>query len=324
MDCLFCDLERDLIIENDYAVAVYDTYPVSAGHALVIPKRHATTIFDLSDDEYTGWLKDKQRQLGRDQVSAVAAALGLRLPEIDVEDFRASGYLPGVLNNYLALLGWNPGLKNDDGTDLERFDMDFLAQHFSFDRIGKSNSKFDRDKLLAFNADTIQHGLTDDRFAVEWLTWAERFDTQLAEWANQDQARWQLAAAAARPRTKTFSDAKNSIEFALVSDDGFEYDKKSVKKHLSKGEPSGFELVSGLASQLSSIDNWTPERIDEVLSEYTFQGGHKMGAVAQALRVTVSGVGVTPPLGQTLGILGKEHTFIRIERLKKENPSSED
>jgi len=54
MDCLFCDLERDPIIENDYAVAVYDSYPVSAGHALVIPKRHATTIFDLSEDEYTG------------------------------------------------------------------------------------------------------------------------------------------------------------------------------------------------------------------------------------------------------------------------------
>ena len=54
MDCLFCDLERDLIIENDYAVAVYDSYPVSDGHALVIPKRHAPTIFDLSDDEYAG------------------------------------------------------------------------------------------------------------------------------------------------------------------------------------------------------------------------------------------------------------------------------
>lgn len=276
--------------------------------------RQPEFALELTDDEYTGWLKDKQRQLGRDQVSAVAAALGLRLPEIDVEDFRASGYLPGVLNNYLALLGWNPGLKNDDGTDLERFDMDFLAQHFSLDRIGKSNSKFDRDKLLAFNADTIQHGLTDDRFAAEWLTWAERFDPQLAEWANADPARWQLAAAAARPRTKALSDAKDAIAFVFLDTATIEYDPKAVKKQLLKGDPNGLAALPETRAALDAITDWTPDSIDAAIAAFAESSGHGMGKAAQPLRVALTGTAVSPPLGLTLALLGKDESLARIDR----------
>ena len=284
--------------------------------------RQPDFALELTDDEYTGWLKDKQRQLGRDQVSAVAAALGLRLPEIDVEDFRASGYLPGVLNNYLALLGWNPGLKNDDGTDLERFEMDFLAQHFSLERIGKSNSKFDRDKLLAFNADTIQHGLTDDRFTAEWHTWAERFDEQLAEWAGADPARWQLAAAAARPRTKTLSDAKDAIAFVFLDSAAIEYDPKAVKKQLLKGDPTGLAVLPDTRAALDQITDWTPDSIDAAIAAFAESSGHGMGKAAQPLRVALTGTAVSPPLGLTLALIGKPESLARIDRcLATDHPS---
>ena len=88
----------------------------------------------------------------------LAASVGVSLPEIDVHDFRRSGYLPGVLCNFLALLGWNPG------GDVERFDNAFLAENFGTGRIGKSPSKFDRTKLLAFT-DSVQdasHGCVTD------------------------------------------------------------------------------------------------------------------------------------------------------------------
>lgn len=244
----------------------------------------------------------------------ICALFEEKVPEIDVEDFRASGYLPGVLNNYLALLGWNPGLKNDDGTDLERFDMDFLAQHFSFDRIGKSNSKFDRDKLLAFNADTIQHGLTDDRFAAEWLTWAERFDTQLAEWANADPARWQLAAAAARPRTKTLSDAKDAVAFVFLDSATIEYDPKAVKKQLLKGEPNGLSVLPDTRAALDAITDWTPDSIDAAIAAFAESSGHGMGKAAQPLRVALTGTAVSPPLGLTLALLGKDESLARVDR----------
>lgn len=52
--CIFCNPEREIIVENESAIAVYDSYPVSPGHALVVPRRHATTIWDLTDAEYDG------------------------------------------------------------------------------------------------------------------------------------------------------------------------------------------------------------------------------------------------------------------------------
>ncbi len=52
--CPFCYPDRDILMENDHAVAVFDGYPASRGHALVIPKRHVGTVFDLGSEEYRG------------------------------------------------------------------------------------------------------------------------------------------------------------------------------------------------------------------------------------------------------------------------------
>ena len=54
MTCPFCILDRETIVENEYALAIFDGFPVSQGHTLVIPRRHAPTIFDLDETEYSG------------------------------------------------------------------------------------------------------------------------------------------------------------------------------------------------------------------------------------------------------------------------------
>lgn len=280
--------------------------------------RAEAVLQSLSDADLQTWLRDKQRQLGREQVGAVAAALGLKLPEIDVEDFRSAGYLPEVLCNFIALLGWNPGEKNADGTDLERFDQAYLASRFDTDRIGRTNSKFDREKLLAFNADTIQHALTDARFAALWLTWAERFDEPLATWARADAARWQIAARAARPRTKTLSDARDAIGFALLPDEAIVFDQKAVGKVLHKGEPTGVAVLEQIDKVLVGMDPWTPESIDAALHGFAAARELGMGKVAQPLRVAVTGGSVSPGLGETLALVGKGGTLRRVERCLKE------
>ena len=53
-DCIFCDPKRKILAENAHALAFFDSFPVSRGHALVVPKRHALDIFELSDEEYAG------------------------------------------------------------------------------------------------------------------------------------------------------------------------------------------------------------------------------------------------------------------------------
>ena len=51
-DCIFCNPRREILAENAQALAFFDSYPVSRGHALVVPKRHALTVFELADEEY--------------------------------------------------------------------------------------------------------------------------------------------------------------------------------------------------------------------------------------------------------------------------------
>lgn len=281
--------------------------------------RRPDATLGLSDDQFRAWLKDKQRQLGRDELGVVASLLDLRLPEIDVEDFRAAGYLPGVLNNFLALLGWNPGMKNDDGTDVERFDADFLAGHFAFDRVGRSNGKFDREKLIAFNADTIQHALTDAGFAAEWLTWADRYDADLAAWARADADRWALAAAAARPRTKTLSDAADAVAFARTEAGTIGYDAKAVKKHLLKGDPSGLDVLPETRGALEAIADWSPDAIEAAIKAFAEASGHGMGRAAQPLRVALTGTAVSPPLGVSLALVGRDEVLARIDRCLAHN-----
>lgn len=263
----------------------------------------------VGDEEFTRWLKDKTRQLPSDQLVALAGAVGVQLPEIDVEDFRRAGYLPEALNNYLALLGWNPKTKNDDGTDLEHFDMAFLASRYDMAGMGKSQSKFDRVKLLSFNAYEIA-ALDDDEFARRWHAWASVYDQGLAaRFSLEDMV---MLAPAVKTRCKTLADGRGVVGFALVEDEGVAYDGKAVHKAMLKGEAKGLELLRGFSGVLSGQDPFSPEAIEAAVQSYAESEGVGMGKLAQPLRVAVTGGPVSPPLGQTLAIVGRDSVVRRI------------
>lgn len=265
----------------------------------------------IDDAELIGWLEDKARQLDTDRLGDLAAALRVDLPEIEVQDFEIAGYLPGSVVNFLALLGWNPKRKNPDGTDLERFDAAFLASNFDLGGLGKTPSKFDRQKLLSFNADDIAK-TSDADFAGLWRAWATAFDPALA--ARFSAADMALLAPAVRPRCKTLRDGRSIVGFALVDDDELEFDGKAVHKVLLKGERKGLDTLRELRPVVAAIDPFTPESIEAAVAGYAESSGLGMGKVAQPLRVAATGTGVSPPLGQTLAILGRDRVLTRIDR----------
>ncbi|GIK18911.1 MAG: glutamate--tRNA ligase [Leptolyngbya sp. PLA2] len=287
--------------------AMLDRAPSGSGGAGVSPAS-ATSL--LSPADLAQWLSDKTRQLPTDALLALARELDLSLPEIDVEDFRRSGYLPETLCNYLALLGWNPGLKNPDGTDLERFDMAFLAEHFSLDRIGKSNAKFDRDKLLAFNQ-TMIASLEPVEFDRRWREWCERYDPALPSLLGD---RFALASRAVQPRIRTFGQCREPIAFALIPDDGVRYDEKAVEKNLRKGNPRGLDVLRDFLPALESLPRFTPDAIDAAAKAFCESRSLGMGRLAQPLRIAVTGSTVSPGLGETLSLVGREGTVRRICR----------
>ncbi len=268
----------------------------------------------IDKGKFEAWLGDKKSQLETQDLGELQRLFAMSLPEIDTADFRGAGYLPQVLVNFLALLGWNPGVKNDDGTDLERFDAAYIAQHFDLGRLGKSASKFDRAKLLAFNADTIQ-AMDDAAFASCWASWAKDHDAAMLGALPGEKLAW--GCAAARQRCKTLRDVRTVLDFVLVDDGAIEYDEKAVKKNLTKqveGEPTGLELLAGVKDVLAGLDPFDPEAIDAAIEGFAEKKQVKIGRVAQPIRVALTGAAVSPPLGLSLALVGKDGLVRRIER----------
>ena len=268
--------------------------------------------------ELERWLGDKKQQLEPGRLVEIARAFGIELPGIEVEDFRRAGYLPEVVCNFLALLGWSPGLKDAEGRDVERFGRAFLAENFSLDRIGRSSSRFDRAKLLAFNQEAIAE-MADGEFFAGWSAWARRYDASLLD--RLDEPALRRFASALRTRCRTLADLSSASgpgAFALVPDDGFAYDEKAVQKFLRKGDPSGLARLREAHSLLGALDPFDPESIEDGVRRFCEQREIGMGKIAQPLRVAVTGSSASPPLGDTLAILGRDAVLRRIDRCLEE------
>lgn len=287
--------------KRDKDRAARDAARASGGPALA-----PVVASEVPADRFAAWLDDKRSQLPTRALVLLAEHMRLDLPEIEVEDFRRSGYLPHVLCNYLALLGWNPG------GDVEKFDLPFLARVFDLDRIGKTNSKFDRDKLRSFNADALR-ALTPADFARRWRAWAEQYEPRIAALTP---ATLEIAAAAAQPRSATFKDATAQIAFAFADDASLTHDPAAVEKVLRKGEPNGLAVLRDLAPALAAIPDadFAPAAIDAALKALADSRALGMGKVAQPLRVALTGGTVSPGLGEVAAILGKPRTLSRLQR----------
>lgn len=235
--------------------------------------------------------------------TAIAEQYQVELPEINVADFRRSGYTPEVLLNYLALLGWNPG------NDRERFDLDYLCEHFDFGRIGKSNSKFDREKLAAFSQDTFLQMPPE-----VWIkTLRLHFKEYHPEYVEKLGSGFDVFAMAYKERSKTLSDPAESGKFFVEAPT--EFNDKAVKKNLTKNDGEGLAALAKARQTLAGLPMWEAEPIHNALDRLWPQLELKnMGGVAQPLRVAITGNAVSPEIGPTLEILGRDETLSRIDR----------
>ena len=258
----------------------------------------------IQNDLLIAFLNKKTDDLDIANALAAPAALDFTLPDIEVADFRRSGFLPEAICNYIVLLGWNPG------RDVEQFDRKFLVENFSLDRIGKANAKFDRDKLLAFNADRITSLPTKD--------WRDRLHSHLLEHntlfslLSTNDEHFAMFADAYQERSRTLDDPARLGKFFVFEPDSIQYDERAIKKVLAGNDRVGFELLGALQSQLRDCV-WSLESIHATLETVAQEHAVGFGKVAQPLRVAVSGGTVSPPIDQTLMILGKTATLARIE-----------
>ena len=272
-----------------------------------VKEKGITSSLVIEHEMWDWWLAKKEHQLDLQQAEQLARELDITLPEINVDDFRRAGYLPDVLINYLALLGWNPG------DDIEKFDRDFLISRFDLDRVQKSPAKFDRDKLLAFNLDAIQ-ALSPEEFVALYREHTQSYRPEFLEKLSEEQ--FACLAKANHPRAKTLDDTLLSCRFFIVGDDEIVYEQtKAVRKALVNGEPCGYDRLEAIVPILHELSEWTSELIEGAVKAYAqAHAEDKLGKIAQPLRIAVSGGTISPAIFDTLFILGSESVFNRIER----------
>jgi glutamyl-tRNA synthetase len=277
----------------------------AARHAAKQSGLHTTPVPEIEDAEFKAWLGDAKKQLPTFSLEKLAEKLDLTLPEINVDDFQRAGYLPEVVCNYIALLGWSPG------SDVEKFDNEFLKEKFDLPRIVKTAARFDRKKLLAFNTDAIT-AMEPAEFKRRWRAWCESEAPELLKKLSSEQ--FDLMAEANQPRSKTFRDALGFSSFLLVETGEIAYDKKAVKKFIRKNEGQGLQTLGRLREMLPGVEPWAPGEIELAVERFAAQHELGMGAVAQPLRIACTGTSVSPPIGATLASLGRENVLARIDR----------
>ncbi|MCP4835024.1 MAG: glutamate--tRNA ligase [Phycisphaera sp.] len=261
----------------------------------------------VDSETWERWRTDKTVQLELEQLEAVAAAMEVGLPEINVADFRRSGYLPEVLCNFLALNGWSAG------DDLEKFDNDLLKARFDLDRVQKTPAKFDRDKLLAFNLDAIQ-AMSPEQFAAKARAHAEDFQPEFLDRLSDDE--FTMLCEASRERSKTLDEPFRSNRFLVDPDDAISWTvSKPVRKAMFKGELTGLELLGRARTMLADLDSFESSDLEQAITGFAeTEAEGNLGRIAQPLRIAVSGGPVSPPIFDTLAILGRTSVLARIDR----------
>ncbi|MFZ5533892.1 MAG: glutamate--tRNA ligase [Pseudomonadota bacterium] len=240
-------------------------------------------------------------------VPMILGADGQRLSKrhgaVSVLQYRDEGYLPEALLNYLVRLGWSHG-------DQEIFSRPEMIALFDLTAVHRAPSTFNPDKLLWLN----QHYLkTADPAYV-----AEHLRPHLARLDVDPDAGPDLAGivCALRERSKTLVEMAEGARFFFA--DQVTYDEKAVAKHLGE---EGRGALTAAAAALADLAEWTTEAIHGAIETVAAAGGWKMGQVAQPLRVAVSGTSVSPPIDQTLQLLGRDKSLARIQAALRHSQS---
>jgi len=256
---------------------------------------------------WAAWLGDKNIQLDLGTGQRLADALGITLPEINVDDFKRSGYLPEVLINFLALNGWSPG------NDIEKFDLEFLRTAFDPRRVVKTPAKFDRMKLLSFNCDAIT-GMPHEEFLRRASAHGRMHHAAFMDRLGEQGIA--MLAKASQERSKTLDDMFRGNRFFVIADEALTWERsKNTEKAMLGESPNGCDHLRALLPVLSAVSDWTAAGIEAAVKPYAeAHAGGQLGKAAQPLRIAVSGGTVSPPIFDTLAIVGKASTLRRIER----------
>ncbi|WP_229565114.1 glutamate--tRNA ligase [Rhodococcus sp. RDE2] len=226
--------------------------------------------------------------------------LSKRDPESNLFLHRDRGFIPEGLLNYLALLGW--GLADDRDV----FSLEEMVSAFEISKVNSNPARFDQKKADAINAEHIR--------LLEPAEFATRLKAYLVEHgrigADVDEALFRTAADLVQTRIVVLGDAWDLLKFLFVDDADFTLDEASAAKNLKE---DAAPVLDASVAVLEGLDEWTTPAIEEALKSALIEGLELKPRKAFApVRVAVTGSHISPPLYESMELLGRERTLARL------------
>lgn len=229
------------------------------------------------------------------------AKLSKRHGALGAEAYRAMGYLPEALCNYLVRLGWAHG-------DDEVISVEQMIEWFTLDAIGKSPSRFDFAKLENLNGIYIR--AADDQRLIEAievvLPELERPSLFGSELSDSHRKQLLMAMPGLKERAKTVVQLIESAEF-IAATVPLDYTEKA----LNLLDETGRDVLAGLIPALKKA-GWNGESLETAVKAYAGERDLKLGKVAQPLRAALTGSHMSPGIYDVLLVLGREESLKRI------------
>ncbi|MCL4694642.1 MAG: glutamate--tRNA ligase, partial [Candidatus Hydrogenedentes bacterium] len=231
----------------------------------------------------------------------------------NVLDWRADGYLPETMINYVALLGWRPSEE-----DKEFYTREELVAAFDERRWGKSAAKFDLKKLQWLNGQHIRSLSVDDLMnRVRPILDAAGLDTttKSPEFLAQ-------MVAICQEKLATLNDIVQQCDFFFV--EPAEYDEKSVRKQWDKDD--AVERMEAIVRVMESVDAWDHDTLKAAYEALAEKSGTGLGQLVHPTRLALTGKSVGPGLFELTALLGRETSIARMRKAMdyvkqlKENP----
>ena len=236
--------------------------------------------------------------------------LSKRDPQSNLFNHRDAGIIPEGMLNYLALLGWSLD------SDRDIFSVSELIDAFDVADVLSNPARFDQKKLEAINADHIRLLPLED-FSARLRTYLEDYKGFPASYPDD---KFRFAAELVQTRIKKLDDAWDLVRFLIVTDEELVLDEKSARKNLKEDAVQPLEVA---ISVLSDVPDWDTASIESALQKALIEDlGLKPRKAYGALRVGISGQAISPPLFESMELLGRESTLARLRAAREVTPYS--
>jgi glutamyl-tRNA synthetase len=229
--------------------------------------------------------------------------LSKRDPQSNIFHYRDRGFVPEGLLNYLALLGWAIA------EDRDVFTMAEMVEAFDITRVSSNAARFDLKKAEAINAAHLR-ALPVEEFARRVEPYLEAEGVITGTPTEEQRALLAAAAPLVQERSVVLSDAARMLRFLFVPEEGFAPDADAAEKNL--GADAAPVLEAALTG-LDALPEWSGEQIEGALKAALVDGlGLKPRKAFAPVRVAVSGRTVSPPLYESMELLGRERSLARL------------